>query len=159
LNLYEVIIAPTGQYDVDDAVNIGRNHWSFDTVAAATWFHDDTGTDVSGVLGIMVNTENPDTEYRTGTEFHLDFMLNQFLAESFAVGFHGYYYDQLTGDSGSGAILGNFKADSVGLGAALFWIPKFASGDLVISAKWVRDLHATNRLEGDYAVVDLVFAF
>jgi len=61
-----------------------------------------------------VNTENPDTDYRTGTEFHLDFMLNQFLAESFGIGFHGYYYDQLTGDSGSGAILGDFKADSVG---------------------------------------------
>jgi hypothetical protein len=32
LNLYEAIIAPTGRYDDEDIVNVGRNYWSFDTV-------------------------------------------------------------------------------------------------------------------------------
>ena len=35
----ETIVAPTGGYDVDERVNLGRNYWSFDTVGAATWLH------------------------------------------------------------------------------------------------------------------------
>ena len=48
-NLYELIIAPTGEYDVGNSVIIGRNYWSFDTVAAVTWFNKKTGTDVTFV--------------------------------------------------------------------------------------------------------------
>jgi hypothetical protein len=158
-NVYQAIIAPTGQYDEGGDVNIGRNYWSFDTVGAATWFHESTGTDLSAVVGLMVNTENPGTNYRTGTEFHLDFMLNQFLTERLVVGFHGYYYDQISGDSGSGAILGSFRSDSFGLGGALFWLPAFANGRLQISGKWLHDLDATNRLEADYGIFELAFAF
>ncbi len=159
LNAYQTVIAPTGQYDADDAVNIGRNYWSFDSVLAATWFHESSATDVSAVLGVMANTENPDSDYRTGTELHLDFMLNQFLAETFGVGFHGYWYEQVSGDSGAGAILGGFEGSSVGLGVAGFWIPAFADGKLALTGKWIRDVDASNRLEGDYGVVDIVFAF
>ena len=67
-------------------VNIGRNYWSFDTVMAATWFNAETGTELSVIPGLMMNTENPDTNYRTGTEFHVDAVANQFLSETFAVG-------------------------------------------------------------------------
>jgi len=158
-NVYEMIIAPSGQYDERDTVNIGRNYWSFDTVASATWFIEKTGTDLSAALGIMANTRNPDTEYRTGTEFHLDFMVNQFLLESLAIGFHGYYYEQVEGDSGSGAVLGNFKGDSVGIGAALLWLPAFAEGRVLGSLKWLHDVEASNRFEADYAVAELVVTF
>ena len=158
-NVYETIIAPTGQYDERDSVNIGRNYWSFDTIAAATWFIEKTSTDLSVALGIMANTRNPDTEYRTGTELHLDFMANQFLLESLAVGFHGYYYEQVEGDSGSGAVLGNFKGDSVGIGAALIWLPKFAEGRVLATMKWLHDVEASNRIEADYAVAELVVTF
>lgn len=38
--LSESIVAPTGGYDISgsDLINLGRNYWSFDTVAAVTWF-------------------------------------------------------------------------------------------------------------------------
>lgn len=45
-NLYETIIAPTGKYDVDDAVNIGMNYWSFDTVFALTYFYPESGFEI-----------------------------------------------------------------------------------------------------------------
>ena len=34
----EVIVAPTGGYSLSENVNLGRNYWSFDTIAAVTWF-------------------------------------------------------------------------------------------------------------------------
>ncbi|NHZ72941.1 MAG: hypothetical protein GWP16_00515 [Nitrospirae bacterium] len=89
-NLYELIVAPTGKYDVDDNVNIGRNYWSFDTVFAVTNLNMTTGRDFSLVAGFMINTENDATDYRTGNELHVDAMFNQFLSETFALGVHGY---------------------------------------------------------------------
>lgn len=151
--LAETIIAPTGAYDLDNAVNLGRNYWAFDTVGAVTWFNPGSGTEISVAPGIMYNTENKKTNYKTGAEFHLDFTANQFLSETFAVGIKGYYYDQLTGDSGSGAILGNFKSESFGVGPGFFWTPKVAGGKLVIQGKWMHDFSAKNRFDSDYGTL------
>ena len=54
-NLYELIIAPTGQYDVDNNINLGRNYWSYDTVFALTNLYMETGREFSLVTGFMVN--------------------------------------------------------------------------------------------------------
>ena len=74
--------------------------------------------------GIMFNTTNPATNYKTGTEFHLDFMVNQFVSTSIALGVQGYWYKQIEGDSGAGATLGPFMGESFGLGPAVMWVPE-----------------------------------
>ncbi len=158
-NVYGLIIAPTGEYSTNSSVNIGRNYWSIDTVAALTWFNPDSGTEFSVVPGFMFNSENPDTNYRTGTEFHMDFMFNQFVSEEWALGLHGYVYSQLTGDSGSGALLGDFKGEAVGIGPAISWIPKSAGGAVALSASWIHDVHSENRLSGDYATISFGIQF
>ena len=155
----EVVITPSGAYDVDEAVNLGRNYWSFDTIAAMTWANVSTGTAISIAPGIMVNTENDDTDYKTGTEFHLDFVANQFLSKSVALGIRGYYYKQITGDSGSGAVLGDFKSESYGIGPGIVWIPKFAKGDLTVLAKWIHDFHSENRFESDFYTLAVAWKF
>lgn len=152
-----IIIAPTGAYDVDDTVNLGRNYWSFDAVAAMTWFNAQTGTEFSFAPGIMFNTKNDDTNYKTGTEFHLDFTLNQFLSESVSFGLRGYYYEQITGDSGSGARLGDFKSEAFGLGPGIVWIPKSADGAITVLAKWMHDFHAENRFDSDYITLTIAW--
>jgi len=119
----------------------------------------ETGTEVSVIPGLMVNTENPDTNYRTGLEIHIDFMVNQFLSETFAIGVHGYGYKQIEGDSGSGAILGDFKSKSYGLGPTASWIPKFGGGNVAISATWLHDLYATNRQEAHYGALTIAVTF
>ena len=154
-NLYELVITPTGQYDVDNAVNLGRNYWSFDTVFALTHLNLENGREYSLVTGLMINTENDDTDYDTGNELHVDAMFNQFFSETFALGLHGYYFNQIEGDEGVGAILGDFKGESYGIGPSVLWIPKSGGGKFSVSASWLHDLDATRRLESDYAVVTL----
>lgn len=117
------------------------------------------GHEFSVQAGIINNLENDDTGYKTGAEFHLDFGLSQFLSENFALGVRGYYYKQVTGDSGSGAVLGDFKGESFGIGPGFFWRPKFASGKLVVIGKWMHDLTATNRLESDYGSIAAAWKF
>jgi hypothetical protein len=159
INFYELIVAPTGKYEIDEEVFVGRNYWSFDTVLAATWFDPSTGTELSAAGGIMVNSKNNATEYRTGTEFHMDLIANQFVTEELALGLRGYAYQQITGDSGAGALLGSFKGESIGGGFGLSWVPAALGGTLAITASWLRDLQAKRRLKADYASVSLAMTF
>jgi hypothetical protein len=72
--------------------NIALNHWAFDTVLAMTWLDPNTGIEVSATPGLIYNTENPDTGYQTGMEFHMDAMLNWHFSPSLSVGLHGTLY-------------------------------------------------------------------
>jgi hypothetical protein len=144
------IVTPTGDYDADNDVNPGLNYWSFDTNFALTYLNEETGKDLSFNLGYIYNTENDDTDYQTGQELHLDFVFNQFLSESFAIGLHGFYLKQITGDSGSGALLGDFKAEAAGVGPAAMWSRAVGDQEVVFIAKWIHEFHAERRLEGDH---------
>ena len=159
LNFYEAIVAPTGSYDKDRNVDAGLNYWSFDSTFAATYLNPETGLEISAAAGYIYNTENDDTNYQTGQEFHLDHMLNQFFSDTFAVGLHGYYYKQITGDSGSGAFLGDFKGEGAGIGPAIMWMPKIKDRDIMISAKWLHDYYTDNRLEGDHFWLNATMQF
>ncbi len=155
----EIMVAPTGAYSLSNLVNLGRNYWSFDTVGAVTWFDPDRGTEVSIAPGVMANTSNSDTDYRTGTEFHVDFTMTQFISSTFALGVRGYYYKQLSGDSGDGALLGDFKSDSFGAGPGFVWIPESGGGRLTFLGKWVHDFSAENRFEADYGTITCAWKF
>ena len=150
MSFAEFIITPTGDYSVSNSINNGLNYWSFDTNFALTYLNPETGRDLSFNLGYIYNTENSDTDYQTGQELHLDFVFNQFLSETFAIGLHGFYLKQITGDSGSGALLGDFKADAAGIGPALLWSTKIGDQDVSFIAKWLHEFDAENRLEGDH---------
>ncbi len=146
----QFVITPTGDYGIDNLINRGLNYWSFDTNFALTYLNPETGRDFSFNIGHIYNTENDDTDYQTGRELHVDVVFNQFISETFAVGLHGFYLKQITGDSGSGAILGDFKTEAAGVGPALLWSTKIGDQDVSFIAKWLHEFHAENRLEGDH---------
>jgi hypothetical protein len=146
----QFIVTPTGAYNVDNLINNGLNYWSFDTNFALTYLNPETGRDLSFNIGHIYNTKNDDTDYQTGRELHLDIVLNQWLSETFAIGLHGFYLKQITGDSGSGALLGDFKAEAAGVGPALLWTKRLGDQDVSFIVKWLHDFHAENRLEGDH---------
>ncbi len=149
INFYEGVVAPVGSYNSSRLANSGLNYWSFDSNLALTYFNEEMGTELSAVVGHIYNTANNDTDYHSGQEFHLDYMANQFVSETISIGIHGYFHKQLTGDSGTGAILGSFKAESAGLGPALFWMPKIGEKTVNFSTKWIHEFHSVNRPEGD----------
>ena len=157
--LAEYIVTPTGRYDSDDLANSGLNYWTFDTNAAATYLNEDTGQDYSINVGYNYNTKNTDTKYRTGQEFHLDYMLNQFLSESLAIGVQGFYMKQVTGDRGSGASLGDFQGEAAGIGPAVLWSTQLFDRDVSFIAKWLHEFHADRRLEGDHVFVSVAIGF
>jgi hypothetical protein len=152
------LVVPVGDYDQDDAANTGLNYWTVETDFAATYLNQGTGQDYSVVVGYSYNTENDDTDYQSGDEFHIDYVFNQFLSESLAIGLHGFYYEQISGDSGDGALLGDFKAEASGIGPALMWIPPKYNGEVAFVAKWLNEFDTENRLEGDHVFLSFMMS-
>ena len=149
-------VAPTGDYDVNDAMTTSLNYWSFDNDVALEYFNPKTGWDLAFNLGYIYNTKNKKTNYHTGQEIHLDVVVNQFVSESFAVGLQGFYLKQITGDHGSGAQLGSFKAEAAGIGPALLWSRDFGHQNVTFIAKWLHEFHVKSRLEGDHVFLSFV---
>lgn len=148
-NLAGLLNVPIGQYNQVNLANIGFNHWAFDASAAVTWLDPAKGFEVSLSPGFTFNWENPDTNYRTGTELHFEFALMQHFSHEFAVGLAGYHYQQITGDSGSGAVLGDFKGRVTGVGPNLNYNFQVGRVPISTSLRWQHEFNAKNRTEGD----------
>jgi len=147
------IYAPTGDYDKGKLANLGKNYWTFEPMVSLSYISSKIGLELSAFAGMDFNTENDKTDYQTGTQFHLDVTAAEhlpFLGGIIGVGANGFYYQQITGDSGSGAILGDFKGRTVGVGPVLSYATKIWNKDVCTEVKWLPEIDVKNRLKGDY---------
>lgn len=139
---------PVGTYEVGGLANIGLNHWSVDAGGAYTYFNQKTGREASVAAGLTYNFENTDTQYQNGIDFHLDWGASQFLSEHVHVGLVGYWYQQLTGDRGAGATLGDFKSRVAAIGPQAGYFFKVGEQDWYLNLKGYWEFAAQNRPSG-----------
>ena len=66
-------------YELGRIANLGANRWGLDLGSAFTMGNFKKGREFSGVLGVTLNGENPDTDYRSGTDLHLELTYKQLL--------------------------------------------------------------------------------
>ena len=144
---------PVGEYSRTSLVNMGFNRWAADLTGSMTWLNPKVGFEVSLAAGFTFNGENPDTNYKTGTEFHLEGAVMQHFSKAFAIGIAGYHYQQVTGDSGSGAVLGDFKGQVSAIGPNLTYNFHIGKVPVLTSVRWLREFNAKNRLSGDTGYV------
>lgn len=156
------IYAPTGDYKVGRLANTGLNHWTFDPTFGGAYNNQKTGFNAAFHTGLAFSTRNEDTDYRNGTVFHLDTTVQQLLplGKGFlGLGAEAFYYQQITGDSGSGAILGDNKGSTVGLGPVLSYILPVGDNSLVAEMRWLTELETERRVKGDYIWFKIVYQF
>lgn len=147
------IYAPTGDYEVGQLANVGKNYWTFEPGIMASWLSSKIGTEVSLYAGVDFNLENEDMDYTSGTSLHLDLTVAQhipLLGGFVGVGANGFYYDQLSGDSGADALLGDFEGRTMGVGPVLSYVRQIGRTQLLTELKWLAELDTENRMEGDY---------
>ena len=158
-NVSGLLNIPVGPYSASSVTNIAFNRWAFDTTAALTWLDAAKGRELSAAAGFTFNGENDATNYETGTEFHLEFAAMQYLSKAFAIGITGYYYNQVTGDSGAGATLGAFKGEVTAIGPNINYNFQWGNTPVSTSLRWLHEFDAKNRLEGDAVLFSATFPF
>jgi hypothetical protein len=146
-------VGPSGSYKPTSFSNVSLNRPALDAFGAFTWLSSTTGQELSAKAGVTFNGTNTINDYRTGNEFHLEWAAMQHISPSLAVGLVGYYYDQLTGDSGRGAKLGAFEGRVAALGGEVD--VNFKLGELPVSSKLrvYREFGAENRFEGTVGIL------
>jgi hypothetical protein len=156
------VYAPTGSYEKGKLANVGKNYWTFEPLVSFSYMSSKIGLEASAYAGIDFNTKNTATEYQSGTQFHVDFTIAEHLplfGGIIGIGANGFYYQQVSGDSGSGAILGSFKGQMLGVGPVLSYITKVWRKDLAAEVKWLPEMDVKRRLKGDYIWFKLAMAF
>ena len=139
---------PVGDYDPMRLPNIGLGHGAIDVGGAYTYFNQATGNEFSGVAGFTYNFKNPDTQYRSGIDFHFDWGASHFLTKQLFVGIAGYAYQQITDDSGQNPILGGFRSRVFGVGPQIGY--SFPVGDMqgFLGLRGYGEFGAANRPSG-----------
>jgi hypothetical protein len=140
------------EYKVGDLANIGRNYWTFEPSGAISFLSSKFGLEVTAFAGFDFNTMNDATDYQTGDQFHLDGVIAQHLplfGGFIGAGVNGYFYQQITGDSGSGAKLGGFEGMTAGIGPDCSYAYRIGDFDLAGEVKWLPELGVSNRLDGN----------
>src|SRR5271165_7123564 len=118
---------PVGLYNAQNLANLSIGH---------------------SVIGATYNLINPSTQYKNGIDGHLDWGASQFLSASFQVGAVGCVYDQLTGDSGSGAKLGPFESRVIGVGPQIGYLFPVAGMQGYVNLKAYGEFDNRNRPSG-----------
>ena len=139
---------PVGTYDSTRLANFGIGHGAIDGGVGYTYFSPQTGHEFSVVTGLTGNFTNQSTDYTNGIDWHLDWGASQFLTKQLQIGAVGYFYRQLTADSGAPPILGDNKSQVIGVGPQIGYL--FPIGDmqgyLNLKAYWEFD--AQRRADG-----------
>lgn len=156
------IYAPTGRYEVGRLAHTGKNYCTIEPTVGFMYLGQKNGIEASAFLGADFNFENPDTDYRSGTQLHLDGTLAQHFplwGGLAGAGVNSYWYEQVEGDSGAGANLGDFAGRTAGLGPVLSYATKLGDVDLIAELKWLHEFETKRRPEGDYIWFKLVAKF
>jgi hypothetical protein len=148
---------PIGDYREGELANAAKNRGALDVSGTLTWLEPTWGLDVTNSVGFTFNRKNPATDYRTGTEFHWDWSITKKFENGFSIGPAGYYYKQLSGDSGSGAKLGDFKGEVWAIGGGLGY--EFKVGPLPVTARvrYFHEFQTERRLKGNTVFLGISF--
>jgi hypothetical protein len=151
--IYATAAVPVGTYDPTRLATLGMGHWAADAGTGYTYLNEKAGIEFSAVFGLTYNLINPETRYRSGTDVHLDWAFSPYVSNELHIGAVGYFYNQLSGDSGAGAVLGEFKSRVAAIGPQIGFFLPLGDRQSYLNFRTYYEFAAHNRLEGWNAFV------
>jgi len=149
---------PSGTYDSTRLANLSPGYTAVDSGFGYTYLNPKTGHEFSAVAGLTYNGTNSALQYRNGIDFHVDWAMSKFVSKSIHVGLAGYFYQQITGDSGAGAKLGEYKGQAVGIGPQIgFFFPAGERYTGYLNVRGYYDIVTENRPTNGTVLVTLGF--
>jgi len=142
------VFLPTGAYNKAAAPgkNLGANYYSLESIFVFTYLDRD-GWEVSGKLMHNWKTRNKDTDYRSGDDIHMDYLVGKHFGP-WSAGLSGYYLKQIGDDKLAGAKVGSDgnRGQVFALGPSIKY--ETASRSQFIF-QWQRETEVKNRFQGD----------
>ncbi|MGB0126314.1 MAG: transporter [Rhodocyclaceae bacterium] len=144
---------PTGSYDKNDLrTSIGANYTSFEPAFAVSYLGQN-GWEASAKLMYNIKTRNRDTDYESGDEFHMDYLVGRNFGP-WGVGLSGYYLKQVTNDKLNGRTVAaapglwseGRKGEVFAIGPSVKYTTK---GGTTFVGQWQHETAVENRFGGD----------
>jgi hypothetical protein len=144
------IFAPTGAYRFGSLSNLGMNEWTIQPNIAHTYMWAKRGLELDNYIGFDIYGQNPLTKYTSGTVFHWDGMLVQYLSKTFGFGAIASNITQITNDRGPLAnVLHGFEGRAWGAGPMVLYVVKAENPGVTLQFRWVPEFAVTNLLKGN----------
>lgn len=138
---------PTGAYDeTDPRQRIGANYYSFEPVFAVSYLGSN-GWEASGKFMYNFKTRNDDTDYESGDEFHMDYLVGKH-SGPWGFGVSGYFLKQTTSDKQNGSKVGpdGNKGQVFAIGPSVMYQ---TAGKAIFVGQWQHETNVENRFGGD----------
>ena len=139
---------PAGTYNSSNLANVGIGHGAIDGGAGYTYLDTKIGHEFSLLTGFTYNLINPSTNYQNGVDWHADWGLSQYLTKQLFVGAVGYFYNQISPDSGPGDHVGPFESRVIGIGPQIGFTTSTGPLQAYLNVKAYRELEAIHRPSG-----------
>jgi hypothetical protein len=157
--LYLTTWFPTGRYQRGFNPNTGKNIYGVNVGWGVTYTEPRTQLEFNSAVAVTFSAKNPATDYKNGDDFIWDWAVGQKFANGLKVGVGGYTYQQLTGDSGSGARLGPFKGSVMGVGPHVVYNTILMRRAVLFNLRHYQEFEAKNRFEGNFTTFSATVKF
>jgi hypothetical protein len=154
LSYWFYAFAPTGEWDKNQTINLGQNHWYFEHQLAFAKMQGNFVYDMN--LNYYHHAEESDNNYQAPARFELEASLGYQLNEKIVLGLNGGGYWDLDDGEVGGTTVTDSKMKRIQFG------PTFAytiNEKLSANFRWTHDISAENDTKGDDVWLRLAYAF
>jgi hypothetical protein len=156
LAISTMIFAPTGQFRPANLSNLGMGEWTITPNFAHTYLWEKRGLEFDNFVGFDIYSQNNTTRYTSGTMFHWDGMVIQYLSKRVGFGVIGSNLTQITNDTGRVAdLLHGFEGRAWGVGPIALYVAKVEKPGVIVQLRWVNEFEVTNLLKGNMLMLGL----
>ena len=145
--IYVMGIVPVAAYDPNRLAGVGLGHWAIDWGMGYTYMPA-SPVEFSVTAGMTYNFINPTTQYQSGMDGHIDVGASYSFSDAFYVGAVGYFFNQVSPDSGGPELLGGFQSRVAGAGPQVGWSLQFGRLATHFNVRGYKEFAADNRPEG-----------
>ena len=154
LSFWEFIFMPTGDYDVNNAVNIGRNAWWFEHQIAFGWYPNRFGMDFN--VNYFQFTQSDQLKYDEPDALEFETVVHYGITDKFRVGVNADYWIGTCDAAYNGVSEPNTKPMNVKLGLNFSYA---FSEKITAGIRWMHDVESQNYPSGDWTYVRLAYTF
>jgi hypothetical protein len=143
------VFFPSGQFRPGNLSNLGMGEWTVMPNVAHTYLWKRRGLEFDNFIGFDIYSESATTKYTSGTMFHWNGMIIQYLSEWIGFGVIGSDLTQISRDKGPIADVHGFEGQASAVGAMALYVAKVEKPGIVVQLRRVNEFKVSNLLKGN----------